>query len=259
MVECPLCKKTVKSLHKKSHLIPEWMYKDCYYDKHKLLYANTISKDIREKQKGFYDEIICCNCESESQTYDHYASLILHQKNSSVYKAINRTTKQIALKEEILNLSYWENIDFLKFQKFVFACVLRTHLSEKKSRRSLFAEKHFEGMREIYKNNSIIDDMTYPIVVFKLPDDDKYINRVDLSSSIKVLNHNVVDFYGAGYTFWVFVSKHKKPDFVQKLCLNHNGSLYLIYRYFEDTGKFKALIKSNFEKDFKNFRSKKDR
>lgn len=259
MVECPLCEKTVKSLHKKSHIIPEWMYKDCYYDDHKLLYADATSGYISQKQKGFHDEIICCNCESESQIYDHYASLILPQRESSAYKAINRITKQTAFKKEIPNLSYWGNISFLKFQKFVFACVIRGHLSEKKSRRSLFAEEHFEKMREIYKNNSIIDDKTYPIMVFKLPDDDEYKNRVDLPSSRKVFDHNVVEFYGAGYTFWVFVSKHKKPNFVQKFCLNHNGDLYVIYRYFKDTGKFKALIKSNFKEYFKNYQKKKDR
>ncbi|MBN1694404.1 hypothetical protein JW879_03275 [candidate division WOR-3 bacterium] len=235
------------------------MYEKCYYNSHKLLSANLKSGYIREIQKGFYDQIICPGCESESQIYDRYASLILYQKKSSVYKKIKRKTNKKNMNGIILNYSFWENIDFLKFQKFVFACVLRMHLSERKRKKSLFSEKHFKIMRKIYKSDTIIDDEIYPIIVKKSPDDDEYLNRVVLPYQRKIRGHNVIEFYGAGYTFWVFVSNHKKPDFVELLCLKKKGDLYLSINYFEDTGTFKALLNSNFKKDFKKYRDKKGR
>ena len=82
MKKCPLCLNNVENFHKKSHLLPEWMYKDIYNNNHKLIVVSLLNKHVKKKQKGIHDEIICSKCEIESQQFDHYASLILTDKSS---------------------------------------------------------------------------------------------------------------------------------------------------------------------------------
>jgi len=128
---CPLCTKEVSQFHKRSHIIPEWMYTSCYDEKHKLLEVSRVSQKIVKKQKGLYSSFICSKCEKETQKYDHYASLILTERssNSDEYKSIRR--KYFSEYYRGANIEYWkwEKIDFKKFQQFVFSVVLRTYFA----------------------------------------------------------------------------------------------------------------------------------
>lgn len=59
---CHLCGKHAK-LIKKSHIIPNLMYKEMFDDKNRMMMANL--KDItvhpQLKQSGFYDKYILCS------------------------------------------------------------------------------------------------------------------------------------------------------------------------------------------------------
>lgn len=243
MITCPLCRNAVEAFHKRSHMVPEWLYKDCYNQKHKMINVKLDRELVNKKQKGYYEDIICPKCEQESQLYDHYGSLILttRAQRSPEYKAVVRKTYQKSQNGMVCRYSHWENVDFQKFQRFVFACVLRAHLSEKKKRRLLVADKHFERIRTVYKDLAIRDDMSYPILVVKYPEDDRFRDHVFLPFVNKKQNHHVIEFSGGGYLFSVFVSSHRKPDYVYSNRLKSNGSLHVLHKYFEDCGTFRSM------------------
>lgn len=243
MITCPLCEKIVRSLHKRSHLVPEWMYRHCYDKKHKIIHVDLDKGLSNKRQKGCYREITCEECERTSENYDRYGSLVLTSRapNTPEHKIIVR--KDFQFKNILRGVSYyslWENIDFNKFQRFVFACILRTHLAKRSQGQYLLIEKHFNNIRRIYTERTIVDDSSYPIVVFKYPDDGikdlvylPYINRGD--------GHHVIDFAGGGYSFWVFVSSHKKPSHINSLTLKKNGSMYVIQIPFEERANFRSM------------------
>jgi hypothetical protein len=241
MLECPLCKKAVNSFHRRSHLIPEWMHKDCYDVNHKLINVDLNNKFAIKKQKGDYDEIICTNCEIISQEYDRYASLILTNRStdSPEYNAVKRSVLKKTDKGNVAN--YWENIDFLNFQKFVFACMLRTHFHMKKKGKYLLIDKHFWRINKIYQNN-LIDDKSYPILVLKYSNKDSFRNIMVMPFRNKIDGHHFIEFSGAGYMFRIFVSSHNKPQYVNNLCLKKDGSMYLIEKKIENTGSFKSVL-----------------
>lgn len=133
----------------------------------------------------------------------------------------------------------WKNIEFDKFQRFVLASILRTHLSMKKNGERLLIDKHFIRIREIYKSGSIVDDVSYPIIMTKLIDSDGFKNVVTFPFVNKIDNHHVVEFSGGGYTFWVFVSSHKKRDGFYRASLKQDGSMYLLHAAMRDNGAFK--------------------
>ena len=241
---CPLCEKEVPNLHKRSHLIPEWMYKDVYDDKHKMINVTISKEHVNKKQKGYYNEIICNDCEVESASFDRYASLILTEdsRDSMEYLSVNRNAIKTFVKGKEQNHVIWSNIDFHKLQKFVFACILRTHISMQKEGKTLLINKHFRKIREIYKSNKIVEDTTYPILLIKLTEDDGYKNIVLMPFSTKVGNHYTIEFSGGGYTFWVFVSSHKIQDALYRASLKHDGSLYLFQASMQDSGSFKKAL-----------------
>ncbi|MDZ4184599.1 MAG: hypothetical protein U1D97_06425, partial [Desulfuromonadales bacterium] len=82
MKKCPLCEKNVNTLHRRSHLLPEWMYREVYDSRHKMINVKIDKRHINKIQKGYYETIICETCEIESQVYDRYGSLILGNRNN---------------------------------------------------------------------------------------------------------------------------------------------------------------------------------
>src|SRR5574337_2121147 len=92
MLPCPLCKKQVVKFHKRSHLIPEWRYTECYDEKDKILEVSRLKEKVVKKQKGIYGSFMCEECEEEMQKYDHYASLILTDRssNSDEYTSVKK-------------------------------------------------------------------------------------------------------------------------------------------------------------------------
>lgn len=237
---CPLCSKNVDSLHRRSHLVPEWMYKDMYNEKRKLINVNLSKEFVKKEQKGIYDEIICRDCESISQEYDRYASLLLTERspNAKEHSEVIRKYQEVNGNSRPLKYSFWSNLDFLKYQKFLFVCVLRAYFSSLKKGKPLLVEKHFKGILDLYNSEDRIDDSSYPILTIKYSNTDGSDNVVFLPFTNRKDGHYFIEFTGAGYGFSVYVSSHKKPSYIENLSLKKNGSMYMIHEEIQRTGTF---------------------
>ncbi|MBN1472050.1 MAG: hypothetical protein JW925_09730 [Syntrophaceae bacterium] len=238
MLTCPLCNEEVAEFHKRSHILPEWMYTKIYNKNHKALEVSKLKKKVTKRQKGYYGQFICKNCESESQNYDHYASLILTNRspNSPEHKLISKDHFEYQDDGEKYEYEEWKNIDFKKFQRFVLACVLRTQLAGQMKGLTL-NQKHFEKILALYHSDSM-DDISYPIVVIKNPDNDEFRNQVIIPFIKKQRGHHIIEFAGTGFIFNVYVSSHNKLDYVNAFRLKNDGSMVLIIMMFKQTGLF---------------------
>ena len=84
MLTCPLCNEKVKEFHKRSHLIPEWMYTNCYDEKHKTLEISSLKQKVTKRQQGIYAQSICRKCEKEKGNNSQARDLPLIWVASSV-------------------------------------------------------------------------------------------------------------------------------------------------------------------------------
>ena len=243
MITCPLCEKEVQSLHKRSHLVPEWMYRDCYDDNHKMINVKVNEKFINKRQKGIYAEIICADCEHVSQTYDRYGSIVLTSRtpDASEHKIVVKEDLEYYINDQRQEYSLWKNIDFYKFQRFVFASVMRTHLAMKAKGEYLLIDKHFRKMRNIYMDEAVFDDWSYPILVSKNTDESTR-NIILPPFKNKHDGHYFIEFIGVGFSFRIYVSSHKKPDHVNSMCLSKSGQMYVIHIPFMESGTFKSIV-----------------
>ncbi len=118
MPACPFCQKDVKQFHRRSHLVPEWMYAG-YYDKnHRILEVSRIEKKAFARQKGVYGSFICEDCERTTQLYDRYASLVLADRSpeSGASKAVRKRYRREMYEGKLLEFAKWEGLDFGRFQ-----------------------------------------------------------------------------------------------------------------------------------------------
>lgn len=244
MLICPLCTKQVSKFHKKSHLLPEWMYTGCYDEKHKLLEVSRVNKNIIKKQKGNYSSFMCSDCEHEIQKYDHYASLILTRRspNSNEYSSIRRKYFSELYRGIKIEFYKLEKIDFKKFQKFVFSAILRTHFAGELNGIISLNRKHLNGILGIYRE-SRLNDFLYPILLKEYKNQDKLRSNIILPFINKYEGHHIIEFSGAGYLFQVYISSHPKPRFVESLRLKADGSLFIINMSLQEMGLFKNILK----------------
>jgi len=242
---CPLCEKQVSTLHKRSHIIPEWMYRECYDEKHKMIKVELERECVIKGQKGDYEEIICTDCERQSQIYDHYASLVLstQAQESPEHKAVGRKSLEKPAANGRMYLdSYWSNLNFHRFQRFVLGVVLRSHLARKKQGSDLLTEKHFNNIRAIYMNSDSINDTAYPVMVYRYIDGSNVGSIVFLPFLSKNDGHSVIKFSGAGYLFSVFASSHNKAKYVYTRSLHRDGTLRVLHVPVGESGALKSAI-----------------
>lgn len=223
--------------------MPEWMYTECYDEKHKILEVSRTKEKVSKKQKGIYESFMCKKCEEETQKYDHYASLVLTDRSPDSDEYISVKRKYFCgnykeEKEEKAVFGKWENVNFKKFQKFIFSIVLRTHFAGKIEGPVLLNEKHLERILAIYRDGLNLDDSSYPILITKYPKNDKLKNHIIMPYINKGEGHHIIEFAGGGYLFNVYVSNHLKPEFVKTLRLKSDGSMHLIIMLFQETGLF---------------------
>lgn len=244
MLLCPFCKNLVGKFHKRSHVLPEWMYTEIYNEKHKLIEISKEKQRATKKQKGFYFEFICEDCEKATQTYDRYASLILTNRspNSPEYLSVRRKFFPIKYPGEDLSLEQWYNLDFINFQKFVFASILRAHFSGSIKGCAQLNNFHSEKIFSLYNSKKTLDDNSYPIVIYKLKNNDPFKHQVVLPYFKRYSGHHLIEFMGNGYIFNLFVSSHKKPDFVDLFRLKIDGSVLFPLMNFKDMGLFAKTL-----------------
>lgn len=221
--------------------MPEWMYTECYDEKHKILEVSRSKEKVVKKQKGIYCSFMCEECEEETQKYDRYASLILTDRspNSDEYISVKKKYFCENYKGEKEEFGKWENINFRKFQKFVFSIVLRTHFAGKIEGPISLNKKHLDGISAIYRDELNLDDSSYPILITEYSKNDTLKNHVILPYINKQEGHHVIEFAGGGYLFNVYVSSHSKPRFVKSLRLKSDGTMCLIIMFFQETGLYK--------------------
>lgn len=243
---CPLCRNNVDTFHKRSHTLPEWMYKDCYDQKHKILKVSRREQNLCKKQKGHYSSYICHDCEDKTQKLDRYASLILTERSPQAPERL-AVTKEYArgiCNGERIEVSKWSGINFLQFQQFVFSVILRCYFAEMIQGPIVLHPKHLNKIHDLYLNNISNDDHSYPIMLMQFSNTDKYRDLIIMPYFSKIDGHHVINFAGGGYCFNIYVSSHAKPDFVSSLSLKSNGTTEVVTENIKNTEMFRIFLET---------------
>lgn len=132
---CNLCLKE-KELIKKSHIIPEFLYRQSgmYDDKHRMNFLCLTKNDIlqnrktRQKQSGIYDRyILCADCDNRIiSSYENYASNAIYGTNV----LIEHCPDCINYGDTNPIFSICRNVDYAKYKLFLLSILFRASITK---------------------------------------------------------------------------------------------------------------------------------
>lgn len=163
-MKCKLCLKEVP-LIKKSHIIPDFMYKGLFDEKHfTALVKLDEMKIVSKKPDGIYDKrILCAKCDNEIiGAYETYASKILFGGNFS-----KKLKPKYKVSEEPRGTRVEvENIDYKKFKLFLISIIWRGHISNNEFFKEINLGKYAEIAREMILNGNPLDENDFETMIF---------------------------------------------------------------------------------------------
>lgn len=195
-MKCRLCQKDFSRLIK-SHIIPDFLYKDLYDEKHFLAFVELASlKRKKLLPSGFYDtQILCSRCDNEIiGRLETYANTVLFYNEGN----FDRNLKATKLKDPSGN-SYLQirNIDYNKFKLFLLSILWKSSITNHPIFNYVQLGKHEERIREMLFNNDSKSETDYPVGIFILTKNDDSLIRL-LPNPRKIQNDDEV-----GYVFLI--------------------------------------------------------
>lgn len=214
---CKLCKED-KPLLKKSHIIPNFMYKDLYDDKHFLISAtNEDIKDPSSKtgriSDGYYEGgILCGGCDNSLfGKYESYASRVLFNRRGE--KKGMPSAKPMVAKNGV-RYSQIGNIDYKKFKLFMLSILWRASITSISFfNRVQLGERHEERLRVMLLGENPGDESDYPFLMYSCVGDAKA--SKDVIGEPRTLKDNglrVVVFLINGIFYQFPITSHANLD-----------------------------------------------
>ncbi len=237
MGKCKLCKES-KELLKKSHIIPDFMYKGLYDEDHKITYATretfkSNSNKIKRCSSGEYEsQILCADCDNKviGDSLEDYASKIIYGKNLS--PRIAPISKEYEASDGTIFTNI-TNINYTKFKLFLLSILWRASISSRPFFSDIKLGPHEEVIRNMILKGNPGSYTDYPILILSfikkesVPED-----IITKPRKLKTSDgHNTYIFAIGGlvYIFYINAKYHKLPDVVLEYSLKENNNLKIIH------------------------------
>ena len=219
-MECKLCEQEYKALEK-SHIIPEWMYKPIYSDKHKFIEINSQNfKKLEFEQKGYRERLLCKACEGVFSKWE------VNAKND-LEDITNQDSKFLKVIKFSNQFIYVENINHDYFKKFILSILWRMSVSSLSQFENVKLGIHEEIIRKLLHENSALDTLTYPIMLHQIQVSGKHYKDLIMCVEKGRLQNKYIfqSFVAYGYMFDVVISKNMFPCSIPTLLLNVAGTV----------------------------------
>lgn len=230
---CKLCLNEAQLLPK-SHIIPEFLYKELYDEKHRFFFTTSTNlkegkKNLKPLQSGIYEgNILCINCDNSILgSLERYSANFLFPKNTSKEKSCQLIPNYIENGNQFLKRS---NVDYNKFKLFFLSILWRSSISSKEFFKEIQIGIHEHIIREMIIQNQPGEINDYPVLITIIDQSSKspkdYIGQPRLG---KYEGHRIALFWTSSLLFCVIISSHKKPSKLLDMALKPSGDLLLPY------------------------------
>lgn len=219
---CKLCGEE-KELCKKSHIIPNFMYKDVYDEKNRMK-PITISKRVIEGEKyaqtGVHEgKLLCVDCENKVLgELDRYGSLTL-------YSGYELTIEPRATASGIKYIKFGD-IDYVKFKLFLLSILWRASISNDKWFSEVNLGPHEEIIRRMIYEGDAGRQIDYPIHIMSYRQHSSLPQRIILNPSrVRIDGGTVYHFLISGLFYIFYISGHLVKEHTKEMSINQTGEL----------------------------------
>lgn len=188
-MKCLLCHED-KVLLKKSHIIPNFMYKGLFGANHRLVTVN-INKPEQKRymNTGFYDvHILCAKCDNERiGRLETYASKHIYKLQPS-RSHVTRT--EYPGDDSLLPFLRIEHLDYTLTKLFFLSILWRCHISTQSFFNTIqLDEAHSERIRKMILHNNGGNEDQYQILLFEIQTDEPRPTRT-IFDPLKIKNND---------------------------------------------------------------------
>ncbi|MDA3798402.1 MAG: hypothetical protein PF692_04900 [Kiritimatiellae bacterium] len=211
--QCRLCKSDGKLCY--SHIIPEFLFKPIYNEKHQITIVDDSKEVYSTIQKGVREHLLCKKCEGLFEKWEKYfLELWFEELNITV------------MNEKLLKS---ENIDYDKFKLFHLSILWRAGISSLPSFSEVKLGVHEEKLRKMLLAQSPGSSKHYQMFGYILvwPDNTVLKELIDMPSRVKLYDHWGYQFIFGGAAWHYVVSSHTCEDHVP-YALNEDGTVCML-------------------------------
>lgn len=178
---------------RRSHIIPENLYRHAYDEKHRLIVVNAGLDELDLRQLGHYEPLLCTTCEGYFN--DHFEKPCL-----AFFDAL---PEQIPPSGQVI-LPQCPALPLLLLSILFRA----SHARHEYWRYGKVGPSHLERMRDCLRNR--VWDPRYSIWITGIIDDQKNFIKALVSNilTVRVLGHDLFFFCASGLDFSIKVSSH---------------------------------------------------
>lgn len=214
---CALCLKDAEL--RRSHIIPEFLYKSLYDEKHRLRVLSVIPhQPNRREQKGLRERLLCDTCEQRFSVWETYASLVLTGGVPLTYRQ----------EENIVHIS---GLDYHQFKLFQLSVLWRAGISSLQFFEKVKLGNHAEELRRLLLASDPGEPTRYGCFMFGLKQNQKAFTDVIMQpEKIRFHGHTAYRFVFGGFLWAMLVSSHGVGAPLNQCTLSASGKTILLIR-----------------------------
>lgn len=213
MPKCPLCREREGTL--KSHILPDFLYRASYDDKHQLIVFDQESQRRGTRFSAHWEQLFCIECEARFGRWETYFADIW----------FNRPLRPRRLEGEFVGI---RGLDYSRFKLFHLSVLWRAGVSGLSAFAQVSLGPHGERIRHLLLTGNPGEPTRYPIAGRALSDDDGSFKDdiVSLPAPARIDGHYVYRMLYGG-VFWYCCVSNRRIGCPVPLTLHTDGTLTL--------------------------------
>jgi hypothetical protein len=227
IAQCRLCGKRANLL-KKSHIIPNFMFKKIRDDNGRMILVNFNDPNGKSfiEQTGYYEKsILCTECDNERLSkLEKYADLLLFGGSGKTVPDFIQAIGPDGVKSFIIS-----NVDYRKLKMFLLSILWRSHISKNKFFQHINLGEEAEKIRKVLLSELDLKEDEFKIALVAVRSSKGLIRFVSSPYTIQVGEGKVAIFFING--FFYFIDLIPSSDFV--LFKKH---------YLTESGKYEVML-----------------
>lgn len=228
-MKCRLCL-IDGNLLKRSHIIPEFMYRELYDEEHKI-YRLSPKKphNFKRLSIGVYESnILCHDCDNKIiGRLESYARKVLYGGTLSKSQQPKFTTYR---NQYGIEHTFIENIRYSDFKLFLLSILWRASISNRKYFEHVMLGSFEEELRLMIYNNDAREIEDFPCILMTVRND------VEWSKQLHVQPIRVKDESGSTYPFMIsgtlyiyYVPNYFGHIELQDFCINNSNEMKILH------------------------------
>lgn len=223
-MQCKLCLRE-KELIGKSHIVPDFMYKELFDEKHSLISFKTLTPQSgRSVFNGEYEgDILCRDCDNKIiGKLESYASQILYGGPLGV-------KMQNFIKPDGLEFTETTGLDYPKFKLFLLSVLWRASISNRPFFRLVSLGPYEEKIRQMILNGDAGLPGDFPCILISYRKRNFPKKMIMEPKKIKIDNKIGYHFLIGGISYMFKIVEGEQTKWVLQVAINEKGGLKVLH------------------------------